>query len=127
MPKLTRLTSQYLRRELQRVFREKYLPLVARHIVAQRDEGGGPAGRWQPCRMNFDVECLRAMIETMEALPRTRIERGPPDLLREYRRELAIWRRKRTHARVRVAKYARLVRYHKTLGKSGGRPAAIDK
>ena len=127
MPKLTRLTSQYLRRELQRVFREKYLPLVARHIVAQRDEGGGPSGRWQPYRMNFDVECLRAMIETMQALPGTRIERGPPNPLREYRQELAIWRRKRTRARTQVAKYARLVRYHKTPRKSGGRLAAIDQ
>lgn len=120
MPKLTRLTSQYVRQELQRIFRDKYLPLVARHILAQRDDGGGSTGRWESFRINFDVESLRATIEMMEALPRSRIERRPPNLLREYQRELTIWRRKRTTARARVAKYARLVRYHSKPRKRRG-------
>jgi len=120
MPKLTRLTSLYVRRELQRVFRDNYLPLVARHIVAQRDDGGGANGRWQSLRINFDVESMRATIETMEALPPARIERRPANLLREYRKELTIWRRKRTTARARVAKYARLVRYHSKPRKRRG-------
>lgn len=116
MPKLTRLTSQYVRRELQRVFRDKYLSTLFRHITAQRFDGG----RWESFRINFDVECLRASIETLEALPRARIERGPANLLREYQRELTIWKRKRTTARARVAKYTRLVRYHSKPGKRRG-------
>jgi len=129
MPKLTRLTSLYVRRELQRVFRDNYLPLVARHIVAQRDDGGGANGRWQSLRINFDVESMRATIETMEALPPARIERRPANLLREYRKELTIWRRKRTTARARVAKYARLVRYHSKPRKrrGGGNSESIDR
>lgn len=116
MPKLTRLTSQYVRRELQRVFRDKYLSTLFRHITAQRFDGG----RWESFRINFDVESLRASIETLEALPRARIERGPANLLREYQRELTIWKRKRTTARARVAKYTRLVRYHSKPGKRRG-------
>ena len=117
MPRLTRLTSQYVRRELQRIFRDKYLSAVARHIVAQRADGGG---RWEPFRIMFDVESMRPMIEAMEALPRARIERKPASLLRDYQRELTIWKRRRTHARARVAKYARLVRYHSKPPKKRG-------
>lgn len=121
MPRFTRLTSQYVRRELQRLFRDKYLSAVARHIVAQWDYGGGPANRWEPCRLLFDVDCMRVMIETMDALPRARIERKPDSPLRDYQRELTIWKRRRTTARARVAKYARLVRYHsKPRKKRGG-------
>jgi hypothetical protein len=115
MPRLTRLTSQYVRRELQRVFRDKYLPSVARHIVAQRADGGG---RWEPFRIMLDIESMRPMIEAMEALPRARIERKPASPLREYQRELTIWKRRRTTARARVAKYARLVRYHRKSAKN---------
>ena len=121
MPRLTRLTSQYVRRELQRVFRDKYLPSVARHIVAQRADGGG---RWEPFRIMFDIESMRPMIEAMEALPRARVERRSASPLREYSRELTIWKRRRTTARARVAKYARLVRYHRNSGRNRttGRP-----
>ena len=120
MPKLTRLTSQYVRRELQRVFRDKYLSAVARHIVAQRADGGGSTGKWEPYRIMFDVESMRAMIETLEALPRARVERKPASPLRDYHRELTIWKRRRTTARARVAKYARLVRYHSKPRKRRG-------
>jgi hypothetical protein len=122
MPRLTRLTSQYVRRELQRIFRDKYLSAVARHIAAQRADGGGATGRWEPLRIMFDVESIRAMIETLEALPRVRVERRPASPLREYQRELTIWKRRRTHARARVAKYARLVAYHRKHGEN--RPIA---
>lgn len=120
MPKLTRLTSKYVRRELQRVFRDKYLSAVARHIVAQRADGGGSTGKWEPFRIMFDIESMRAMIETMEALPRARVERKPASPLREYQRELTIAKRRRTNARARVAKYARLVRYHSKPRKRRG-------
>jgi hypothetical protein len=125
MPKLTRLTSQYVRRELQRVFRDKYLSTLIRHITAQQSDGA----RWESFRINFDVESMRMMVEAMEALPRARIERGPANLLREYRKELTIWKRKRTTARARVAKYTRLVRYHSKPGKrrGGGNSESIDK
>ena len=118
MPKLTRLTSQYVHRELQRIFRDKYLSAVRRHIVAQRADGGG---RWESFRIMFDVESLRPTIEMFEAMPRARIDRGPESPLRKYQKELTIWKRRRTTARTRVAKYTRLVRYHaKPRKKTGG-------
>jgi len=120
MPKLTRLTSRLLRKELLRVFRDRYLPNVARHIVAQKDDGGGATGRWESLRINFDVESLRPLVESLEALPKVRIVRRPVNLLREYQKELTVWKRRRTTARARVAKYARLVRYHRKPGKRRG-------
>ena len=79
MPKFTRLTSQYVRRELLRLLRRKYLPLLARHIYRQ------PAARREP----------------------------KAGQLSEYERQLKAWKRRRTIARGKVAKYARLVRYHR--------------
>jgi hypothetical protein len=117
MPKLTRLTSQYVRRELLSLLRRKYLPLLVRHIHRQPAD----ASAWPALALPIDVEPLRSMVETLEALPRTRIERKPTGPLREYQRELTIWKRKRTTARARVAKYTRLVRYHsKTRKRRGG-------
>lgn len=123
MPKLTRLTSQFVRRELQRIFRDKYLSTLFRHVTAQQPD----CARWESFRLNFDVESMRMMVETLEALPRARIERGPANLLREYRKELTIWRRKRTTARSRVAKYTRLVRYHSKPGKRRGGGGVIQR
>jgi O6-methylguanine-DNA--protein-cysteine methyltransferase len=36
-----------------------------------------------------------------------------PGQLAEYERQLKVWKRRRTIARGKVAKYARLVRYHR--------------
>jgi hypothetical protein len=116
MPKLTRLTSQYVRRELLGLFRRKYLPLLVRHICRQPTDGS----TWPALAVPFDVESMRAMIETLESLPRARVERKPASPLREYRRELTIAKRRRTNARARVAKYARLVRYHSKPRKRRG-------
>lgn len=80
--KFSRLTSQYVRRELLRLLGRKYLPLMARHVQCQ------PAGptAWAPFKATIDLSFLQTGIETMAALPT---------------------------ARVGVAKYARLVRYHR--------------
>ena len=117
MPKLTRLTSQYVRRELLGLFRRKYLPLLVRHICRQPTDGS----TWPALAVPFDVESVRPMFEALEALPRARIQRKPESPLRKYQKELTIWKRRRTTARARVAKYTRLVRYHaKPRKKRGG-------
>ena len=117
MPKLTRLTSQYVRRELLGLFRRKYLPLLVRHICRQPTDGS----TWPALAVPFDVESVRPMFEALEALPRARIQRKPESPLRKYQKELTIWKRRRTTARARVAKYTRLVRYHaKPRKKTGG-------
>ena len=52
----------------------------------------------------------RSGIEAMAALPTAR--REPKSKGCEYERQLKVWKRRRTIARAKVAKYARLVRYH---------------
>jgi hypothetical protein len=86
MPKLTRLTSRYMRQELLRVFRDKCLSSVARHIRGQPED----STHWPSFRITFDVEQLRPGIEAMEALPSARLERRPVGPLREYQKELTI-------------------------------------
>ena len=108
MPKFTRLTSQYVRRELLRLLRRKYLPLLARHIYRQPAD----ASTWPALALPIDVEPLRAGIEAMAAMPAARREPKTGQLA-EYERQLKAWRRRRTIARGKVAKYARLVRYHR--------------
>ena len=107
MPRFTRLTSQYVRRELLRLLRRKYLPLLARHIYRQPAD----ALTWPALALPIEVEPLRAGIEAMAALPTAR--REPKAKGCEYERQLKAWRRRRTIARGKVAKYARLVRYHR--------------
>ena len=107
MPRFTRLTSQYVRRELLRLLRRKYLPLLARHIYRQPAD----ASTWPALALPIEVEPLRAGIEAMAALPTAR--REPKAKGCEYERQLKVWKRRRTIARGKVAKYARLVRYHR--------------
>jgi hypothetical protein len=108
MPKFTRLTSQYVRWELLRLLRRKYLPLLARHIYRQPAD----ASTWPALALPIDVEPLRAGIEALAAMPAARRE-PKAGQLSEYERQLKAWRRRRTIARGKVAKYARLVRYHR--------------
>ena len=105
--KFSRLTSRYVRRELMRLLRTKYLPLLARHVQYQPTDSSA----WAPFKTVIDVSYLRTAIETMAALPTARREPKPKGC--EYERQLKVWRRRRTIARGKVAKYARLVRYHK--------------
>ena len=107
MPRFTRLTSQYVRRELLRLLRRKYLPLLARHIYRQPAD----ASTWPALALPVDVEPLRAGIEALAALPTAR--REPKSKGCEYERQLKAWKRRRTIARNKVAQYARLVRYHR--------------
>ena len=107
MPRFTRLTSQYVRRELLRLLRRKYLPLLARHIYRQPAD----ALTWPALALPIEVEPLRTGIEAMAALPTAR--REPKAKGCEYERQLKAWKRRRTIARGKVAKYARLVRYHR--------------
>jgi hypothetical protein len=109
MPRFTRLTSRYVRRELLRLLRRKYLPILARHIHRQPAD----ASTWPTLALAIDVEPLRTGIEAMAALPTARREAKPEGQLAEYERQLKAWRRRRTIARTKVAKYARLVRYHR--------------
>ena len=109
MPRFTRLTSQYVRRELLRLLRRKYLSLLARLIYRQPAD----ASTWPTLALAIDVEPLRTGIEAMAALPTARREAKPDGQLAEYERQLKAWKRRRTIARTKVAKYARLVRYHR--------------
>jgi hypothetical protein len=118
MPKFTRLTSQYVRRELLRLLRKKYLPLLARHIYRQRAD----ASTWPSLALPIDVEPLRAGIEALAAMPAARREQKAERQLEEYERQLKAWKRRRTIARNKVAKYARLVRYHRKHGKNTAIP-----
>jgi hypothetical protein len=117
MPRFTRLTSQYVRRELLRLLRRKYLPLLARHIYRQPAD----ASTWPALALPIDVEPLRAGIEALAAMPAARRE-PKAGRLAEYERQLKAWKRRRTIARTKVAKYARLVTYHRKRG--GNRPIA---
>ena len=108
MPRFTRLTSQYVRRELLRLLRRKYLPLLARHIYRQPAD----ASTWPALALPIEVEPLRAGIEALAAMPAARRE-PKAGQLSEYERQLKAWRRRRTIAQGKVAKYARLVRYHR--------------
>jgi hypothetical protein len=122
MPRFTRLTSQYVRRELLRLLRRKYLPLLARHIYRQP----AAAPTWPALALPIDVEPLRAGIEAMAALPAARREPKAGQLA-EYERQLKAWKRRRTIARNKVAKYARLVRYRRKPGRNAGRLAPLEK
>jgi hypothetical protein len=113
MPKFTRLTSQYVRRELLRLLRRKYLPLLARHIYRQPAD----ASTWPALALPIDVEPLRAGIEALAAMPAARRE-PKAGQLSENERQLKAWKRRRTIARGKVAKYARLVRYHRKHGRN---------
>ena len=108
MPRFTRLTSQYVRRELLRLLRRKYLPLLARHIYRQPAD----ALTWPALALPIEVEPLRAGIEALAAMPAARRE-PKAGRLAEYERQLKACKRRRTIARGKVAKYARLVRYHR--------------
>jgi hypothetical protein len=62
----------------------------------------------------------------MAALPAARREPKAGQLA-EYERQLQAWKRRRTIARNKVAKYARLVRYHRKRGRNAGRLALLEK
>jgi hypothetical protein len=60
---------------------------------------------WTPFKTVIDVSSLRTGIEAMAALPTAR--REPKAKGCEYERQLKVWKRRRTIARGKVAKYAR--------------------
>ena len=66
MPRFTRLTSQYVRRELLRLLRRKYLPLLARHIYRQPAD----ALTWPALALPIEVEPLRACSSVPSGLGR---------------------------------------------------------
>ena len=105
MPRFTRLTSQYVRRELLRLLRKKYLPLLARHIYRQRAD----ASTWPALALPIDVEPLRAGIEAMAALPAARREPKAEGQLAEYEQQLKAWRRRRMHPDQIFQKHASLI------------------
>jgi hypothetical protein len=82
---------------------------MARHVQYQPAD----ATAWTPFKTIIDLSFLRTGIEAMAALPTARREAKPEGQLDEYERQLKAWKRRRTIARTKVAKYARLVRYHR--------------
>lgn len=116
-PRFTRLTARYVRRELLRVLRRKYLPLLARHVQCQPTDPGA----WAPFKTLIDVSFLRTGIEALAAMPSPRREPKPCGALAEYERRLKAWKRRRSIARSKVARYGRLVRYHRQSRKKPAR------
>lgn len=109
--RFTRLTARYVRRELLKHLRQKTLPALVRHVQWQPADGS----EWQLFKALIDVSHLRAGVEALAALPTARRDASDPAerQLRDYERQLTAWKRRRTIARTKVAKYARLVRYHR--------------
>jgi hypothetical protein len=121
-PKFTVVTRRYVRRELLRLLREKYLPLLVRHVQWQPADGM----EWQPFKTMIALGRLRPGVEALAAMPAARRDAiGPAERqLRDYERQLTAWKRRRTIARTKVAKYARLVRYHRA--KQGSQTVISD-
>jgi hypothetical protein len=106
--------AKFVRRELLKMFR-KYLPEGV-HIVQKRLAGNGVSstGEWHKWEAWLPIDKLRAGVELAEAMPDAGRGKAPSRLER-YEAELRAWKRRRTIARTKAAKYARLVRYHRKL------------
>lgn len=113
MARLNRATSAFVRRELLKLFRLRSLPYLA-GVVASRMKSHAPGSNqaWPIATVHIDVERIRPGVELMESIPGA--SRGvAPTKLERYVAELKRWKRRRTIAQSKVAKYARLVRYHR--------------
>jgi hypothetical protein len=108
-------TAKFVRRELLKLFRRDYLPTGVTDVATRlRSQGAGTRMAWQPWSLMMNVALLQSGVELAEAMPDAGRGKAPSRLER-YEAELRAWKRRRTIARNKVAKYARLVRYHRKL------------
>lgn len=109
MARLNRATAKFVRQELMKLFRTVHLRGLVAAVGQRMQESAVP---WKPLGTFINLDRLRAGVELMEAIPSA--GRGtPPTKLERYEAELRKWKRRRTIAQTKVAKYARLVRYHR--------------
>lgn len=109
MARLRRSTAKYVRSALLSQFRKVYL---ARLMEAVRNRVREGNGAWRTVTILWDVEPIRPGYEMAEAIP-SPAPRGRKTELEQYEEELRKWKRARSIARTKVAKYSRLVRYHR--------------
>lgn len=109
MARMNRATNKFVRQELMKLFRTVHLRgLVA--AVGQRIRDNKVP--WPPLGTFINLDRLRPGVELMQAIPGA--SRGTaPTKLERYEAELRRWKRRRTIAQSKVAKYSRLVRYHR--------------
>jgi hypothetical protein len=100
-------------------FRRADVPNLVAAIAGKFSRG---ESRWGSYTIYFDLEPLQRGVEMMESIPTP--ARRKPTQLEQYAAELRKWRRMRTTARKNVAKFSRLVRYHRSLEKQ---PAVGDQ
>jgi hypothetical protein len=102
-----------------RSFRKVFVPYVVSNIAGKVSRG---EKAWSGYALTLNLESLRSGVEMMESIPTP--ARRKPTQLEQYAAELRKWRRMRTTARKNVAKFSRLVRYHRSLEKQ---PAVGDQ
>jgi hypothetical protein len=94
------------------MFRKHHVPKLVFNIASKVSSGQKP---WSEFTLYLNLDSLRSGVEMMESIPTP--ARRKPTQLEQYAAELRKWRRMRTTARKNVAKYSRLVRYHRSLEK----------
>jgi hypothetical protein len=102
-----------------RSFRKVHVPNLVENIAHKVSKG---SKFWNGYTLTLNLEPLRSGVEMMESIPTP--ARRKPTQLEQYAAELRKWRRMRTTARKNVAKFSRLVRYHRSLEKQ---PAVGDQ
>jgi hypothetical protein len=95
-----------------RQFRKLHVPNLVANIAGKVSRGEKV---WGGYPLTLYLEPLRSGVEMMESIPTP--ARRKPTQLEQYAAELRKWRRMRTTARKNVAKFSRLVRYHRSLEK----------
>lgn len=123
---MNRQTKSFLRRELLRQFRKKQIHSLISYVysrIAYCANTEKPLTLPNNQTAYFDLSDLAPGIELHNSVPTGRKEFVDPALkqLREYEAELKAWKRKRTIARTKVAKYSRLVAYHRKKVKAVSR------
>lgn len=122
--KLNRSASSYARRALVAMFKKHHLPKLIERLAESFHE----ANRHDPPKpmaipsvaVHFDMRSLAEGVALHSTVSSGRREKLTEEerMIREYEAELKAWRRKRTVARSKVAKYSRLVRYHRSKRRS---------
>lgn len=113
MPRLPRHAKKIARELLLREFENTTLPnLLA--IVAQLTLGR-TSQRWGSHSVAIDVSVCRSAVELAMQMPSVAVDRRPKEEreLERAEKELRNWKRRRTVARQKVAKYSRMVRYRR--------------
>lgn len=110
MARMRKTTADFVRTALMRAFRKNHIPNLVAAVAGRVARGEKD---WRTYTVNVSLEAIRPGVEMMDSIPAP--ARRKRTQLEEYAAELKKWRRMRTTARAKVAKYSRLVRYHRSL------------